>query len=552
MNNHCEKSIESVKTLNKKLTLDSLLDLCDDYDLTPAEVDWVTNQLSNFITDNEDDQNDENSKSTQHESYVDFTDYSSVQTLDVDGLTDLPDYYLSKNSDVVSIKIPDGVKSIGNYCFSECPNLDTVVFPKSLKSIQGGSFRLCPNLRRFVFLGDLPESVPSVPNVLVVYGSSKKSSSLVPPKDALVILMKESINKWLHGFDNFAVIRGFMYATESGVFFADKIIKETNEYISKYREQLFYYSVVRHDRIILRYLIDYNMLPQKVLSSTLDILLYNDYREAIEKRTQIVSDYWEIHKQDTESLKSEWAYKFDSKKRNAMIVQFKGAAVDCVYVPSMINDCPVTCICSAAFSPMNWNRKLVYEDVEMRYNIQRIILPETVKKIDADAFDHCEYSTIYIPESVESIDPQAFGSASLRNRYRLIVQNDSYAEQYAIANEMPYFHEHPEYSQMVTFVIVRKTKKGEESLFQNDLEITLRKDDITPFRNSTIRAYADGYGMIGTVASSTTAGDLFARQLIEKFFCKDTSHLNYIIEDNMSARIIEAYSDCAVCVLMKK
>lgn len=105
---------------------------------------------------------------------------------------------------------------------------------------------------------------------------------------------------------------------------------------------------------------------------------------------------------------------------------------------------------------------------------------------------------------------------------------------------------------MVTFVIVRKTKKGEESLFQNDLEITLRKDDITPFRNSTIRAYADGYGMIGTVASSTTAGDLFARQLIEKFFCKDTSHLNYIIEDNMSARIIEAYSDCAVCVLIKK
>ncbi len=77
-----------------------------------------------------------------------------------------------------------------------------------------------------------------------------------------------------------------------------KELAQKGQYISKYREQLFYYSVVRHDRIILRYLIDYNMLPQKVLSSTLDILLYNDYREAIEKRTQIVSDYWEIHKQD--------------------------------------------------------------------------------------------------------------------------------------------------------------------------------------------------------------------------------------------------------------
>lgn len=140
MNNHCEKLIESVKTLNKKIALDSLLDLCDDYDLTPAEVDWVTNQLSNFITDNDDGQNTENSNSIQHEAYVDLTDYSSAQTLDVDGLTDLPDYYLEKNGDIVSIRIPDGVKSIGNYCFSECPNLDTVVFPKSLKLIRGGLF----------------------------------------------------------------------------------------------------------------------------------------------------------------------------------------------------------------------------------------------------------------------------------------------------------------------------------------------------------------------------------------------------------------------------
>lgn len=251
-------------------------------------------------------------------------------------------------------------------------------------------------------------------------------------------------------------------------------------------------------------------------------------------------------------MKLEWAYKLDSKKKNAMIVQFKGAAIDCVYIPAMINDCPVTRICSDAFAPMNWNRKIVPEEVEMRRAIQRVVLPETIKKIDDKAFDHFEYKTVYIPKSVENIAPSAFGPSSLRNRYRLIVQSNSYAEQYAIANEMPYFHEYPEYSQMVTFVIVRKTKKGEESPFQNDLEIALRKNDVTPFRNSTICAYADEYGMIGTVASHVTARDLFARQLSEKFFCTDESHLNYIIDDNMSARIIEAYSDCAVCVLMKK
>ena len=41
MNEHCEKLVNSVISSNKKVTLDYLLDLCDEYDLTPAEVDWV-------------------------------------------------------------------------------------------------------------------------------------------------------------------------------------------------------------------------------------------------------------------------------------------------------------------------------------------------------------------------------------------------------------------------------------------------------------------------------------------------------------------------------
>ena len=203
-----------------------------------------------------------------------------------------------------------------------------------------------------------------------------------------------------------------MYAMESGVSFADKIIKENIEYIDEYREQLFYYSVVRHDRIILQYLIDHNMLPQKVLSSTLDILLYNDYREAIEKGTQIVSDYLEIHKQDTESLKLEWAYKLDSKKKNAMIVQFKGAAIDCVYIPAMINDCPVTRICSDAFAPMNWNRKIVPEEVEMRRAIQRVVLPETIKKI--------EKLSQYREEKNLAFDIEADGGIKVENSEQII------------------------------------------------------------------------------------------------------------------------------------
>lgn len=104
MNVHCEKLVNSVIDSNKKITLDHLLDLCDEYDLTPAEVDWITNQLSNSITENDDNQDDENSKSTQRETYVDITDYSSAQTLNVDGLIELPDYYLSKDSGIVNVR----------------------------------------------------------------------------------------------------------------------------------------------------------------------------------------------------------------------------------------------------------------------------------------------------------------------------------------------------------------------------------------------------------------------------------------------------------------
>ena len=168
------------------------------------------------------------------------------------------------------------------------------------------------------------------------------------------------------------------------------------------------------------------------------------------------------------------------------------------------------------------------------------------------AFDHCEYVTIYIPKSVENIDPLALGVSTMHNRYRLIVQKDSYAEQFAIVNDIPYFYDYPEYDRMVTFAITGSTKKGEESLFQNGLEITLTKESNVKFGNPIIYVSAEGYGRIGKVVSPLDAGNLFARTLCEKFFCIGTNCLNSIIDSRMPAKIIEAYSDFAVCALTKK
>lgn len=127
-----------------------------------------------------------------------------------------------------------------------------------------------------------------------------------------------------------------------------------------------------------------------------------------------------------------------------------------------------------------------------------------------------------------------------------------HAEQFSIANDIPYFYDYPEYDRMVTFAIMGSTKKSEESRFQNGLEIVLTKENDMDFGNPIIYVSAEGYGRIGKAVSPLDTGNLFARTLCEKFFCIDTNRLNSIIDSKMSAKIIEAYADCAVCVLMKK
>lgn len=416
---------------------------------------------------------------------------------------------------------------------------------------------MCPKLKRMVFLGNLPESLPASPTVLVVYGNSKKSSYISLPNNALVILINEEIKKWAHEFDNFSVVRGFAYATYSSAAFSDKVIQGNREYIAKHHEELFYYSMVRNDRIILRYLIDNNQLPEKIRSCTLDRLLYDDYRKEIEEKVQIVSNHMELHPSDVES---DWGYKIDSK-RNTILLQFRGHSIDCVEVPSAIKDCPVTRIGANTFSPINPSRGVIPEEVTMRREIRKIVLPTSIKKIDENAFSDCKYVTIYIPHTVESIHPNAFGSRVTMSRIRLVVEKGSCAEHFAVDNKVYYYYDYPEYDQSVNFIIYRalekkrrkkKTSDDDNGPFQNGLDVIITKEDSTPFSKSALQVSAEGYGVIGSVGLPQTINQLPARLLGEKFFCVDADYLSGIIDDKMNAKILEAYPEYAVCTLLKK
>ena len=201
MSEQCLALVDSVKLANKKISMNDLLDLCDEYDLSPNEVDWVTNSLSAYLSDFDENSFEGVSDDDSLDDCIDLTDISSVKILDIDsGIAELPEHSFENDSDLVEIRIPDKIKSIGEFCFSKCQNLETVVIPKSVCSIQDGAFTMCPKLKRMVFLGNLPESLPASPTVLVVYGNSKKSSYISLPNNALVILINEEIKKWAHEF----------------------------------------------------------------------------------------------------------------------------------------------------------------------------------------------------------------------------------------------------------------------------------------------------------------------------------------------------------------
>ena len=89
-----------------------------------------------------------------------------------------------------------------------------------------------------------------------------------------------------------------------------------------------------------------------------------------------------------------------------MITRYKGKKTE-VEVPEKIGSSIVAEIGNKAFSP--FAKRLTEEQYDVRTNITRITLPETVQVIGDGAFDNCvSLTTVNIPKSVVSIGAGAF------------------------------------------------------------------------------------------------------------------------------------------------
>ena len=106
MNPRCDTLLDEIKKKGK-LSEDDLLQLCEEYDLFPNEVDWITDKalechclaLSDYRT--------------PKSSFNRDMEPSLLQL--PDWMVDIPDKYFSNRQDLCHIILPKGIKSVGNY-----------------------------------------------------------------------------------------------------------------------------------------------------------------------------------------------------------------------------------------------------------------------------------------------------------------------------------------------------------------------------------------------------------------------------------------------------
>ena len=351
---------------------------------------------------------------------------------------------------LTKVVIPEGVKTIGECAFFECTKLKEVVLPNSLEVIGGGAFGLCPltNL-------SIPEGVATIGGG--AFCNSKLQKIVIPKSVKSIGGRAFNVHSGLANVSSItnvtiladeitlggAVFSGgfrlklyapnaplslfsaeykrqiiFTYLT-SEMEYPPERVEEYNKYIDKTDD--FIGLLIKDNRVaaLSRLLQIKSKVNHEKFDEFLALTEKNpemkaallDYQakmvqpQAKEKAEKRKTD---IALGEKTRTVTEWKKLFGFEKRDdgLVITAYKGHE-DIVEVPEKIGKDTVVAIGDHAFSPFVPRA----QNKDARRNLRQVILPETIREIEKNAFYHCyRMDYVVIPSSIEKIGDRAFAS----------------------------------------------------------------------------------------------------------------------------------------------
>ena len=367
-----------------------------------------------------------------------------------EGITEIGKEAFIRCYELSKVVIPEGVKTIGDCAFFECTKLKEVVLPNSLEVIGGGAFGLCPltNL-------SIPEGVATIGGG--AFCNSKLQKIVIPKSVKSIGGRAFNVHSGLANVSSItnvtiladeitlggAVFSGgfrlklyapnaplslfsaeykrqiiFTYLT-SEMEYPPERVEEYNKYIDKTDD--FIGLLIKDNRVaaLSRLLQIKSKVNHEKFDEFLALTEKNpemkaallDYQakmvqpQAKEKAEKRKTD---IALGEKTRTVTEWKKLFGFEKRDdgLVITAYKGHE-DIVEVPEKIGKDTVVAIGDHAFSPFVPRA----QNKDVRRNLRQVILPETIREIEKNAFYHCyRMDYVVIPSSIEKIGDRAFAS----------------------------------------------------------------------------------------------------------------------------------------------